>query len=325
MFNQTIDYIRSCVNFNPSWMDIKKDMGYFLPAWCQSVPFQIKGSAIKEACNAFWAAKGQPAFRSRKNPEQSCFIPSSAISTKGIYPRISGSGLFFQQPLPEGVRDSRLIWRFEKWWLAVPYKVQQQRAENQCRVVALDPGIRTFISFFSTECAGKLGEGDFSQIMRLCQNLDDLNSRRAKTKKKSLRKAYRRAVGRIKNKIDELHHKVARFLIDNFDVILLPTFETSQMALKLNRKISSKSVRSMLGFAHYRFKQFLKFKADVMGKKVVECSEAYTSKTHPQTGELKNIGSAKTIRLLDGSLADRDIIGARNILFRALVDSPVIC
>jgi putative transposase len=208
---------------------------------------------------------------------------------------------------------------------AVPHRVQQQRADNQRRVVALDPGIRTFISFFSTECAGKLGEGDFSQIMRLCQHLDNLNSRRAKTKKKSLTKAHRRAVGRIRYKIDELHHKVAKFLVDNFDVILLPTFETKQMTKKISRKIGSKSVRAMLGFAHFRFKQFLKFKAENAGKMVVDCSEAYTSKTHPQTGKIRNIGSAKTIRLTDGSLADRDLIGARNILFRALVDSPVIC
>ncbi len=45
---------------------IKKDMLKQLPAWCKPVPFQIKGIAIKEACNAFWKAKGKPAFRTRK-------------------------------------------------------------------------------------------------------------------------------------------------------------------------------------------------------------------------------------------------------------------
>ena len=39
--------------------------------------------------------------------------------------------------------------------------------------------------------------------------------------------------------------------------------------------------------------------------------------------EIKNTGSAKCIRLTDGSVADRDIAGARNILLRALVDSPM--
>ena len=78
----------------------------------------------------------------------------------------------------------------------------------------------------------------------------------------------------------------------------------------------------MMTFSHYKFKQFLKFKALQTGKTVIDVSEAYTSKTHPQTGVIRNIGSAKTIKLLDGSRADRDVIGARNILLRALADSP---
>ena len=80
----------------------------------------------------------------------------------------------------------------------------------------------------------------------------------------------------------------------------------------------------MLTFSHYKFNQFLRWKAFQTGELVVDCNEAYTSKTHPQTGEIKNIGSAKWIKLLDGSRADRDVIGARNILLRALVDSPAM-
>jgi len=58
------------------------------------------------------------------------------------------------------------------------------------------------------------------------------------------------------------------------------------------------------------------------GKAVVDVCEAYTSKTHPQTGEIKQIGGAKRIRLLSGEWVHRDIVGARNILLRALVDKP---
>ena len=157
---------------------------------------------------------------------------------------------------------------------------------------------------------------------------DNLISKRdlckAKQRKKSLTKATRRMQQKVKDLINELHHKTARFLVDNFDVILLPAFETKDMASKNTRKIRSKTVRSMLTFAHYRFKMFLKWKAAQTGKEVIDVSEAYTSKTHPQTGVVKNIGGAKRIRLLNGSWADRDIIGAFNILLKALVDSPTL-
>jgi putative transposase len=79
VFNWTINFIRSCVNWTPNWMEIKKYATQILPEWTKSCPFQIKGIAIKEAVNAFFKAKGRPKFRSRKQPEQSCFIPNSAI------------------------------------------------------------------------------------------------------------------------------------------------------------------------------------------------------------------------------------------------------
>ncbi|MEN9849621.1 MAG: hypothetical protein RL368_2361 [Pseudomonadota bacterium] len=86
------------------------------------------------------------------------------------------------------------------------------------------------------------------------------------------------------------------------------------MTSRANRKIQSKTVRNMLTFAHYRFKQFLKNKASEYGKTVLEVCESYTSKTHPKTGEIKQIGGAKRIRLLSGEWVNRDIVGARNIL-----------
>ncbi len=188
------------------------------------------------------------------------------------------------------------------------------------------PGIRTFITFFSDKSVGKIGQGDFSRIQRFCHYLDDLISRLTNTDAKQ-RQRMKKAASRIRLKIraliDELHHKSARFLVNNFDVILLPTFETSQMALKANRKIRSKSVRNMLSFAHYRFKQFLKHKAFETGKQVIDVCEAYTSKTVSWTGEIINVGGAKSIKSnIDGRVMDRDVNGARGIFLRALVDTP---
>ena len=212
------------------------------------------------------------------------------------------------------------------YYLVVPHEVTSKKTENQGRVVALDPGVRTFITFFSETSVGKIGHGDFSRIQRLCQHLDNLYSKISKAnrgQKRRIPKAARRMIIKIQNLINELHHKTARFLVDNFDVILLPTFETAQMAKKGSRKIRSKTVRNMLNFAHYRFKEFLKHKAQETGKIVVDVCEAYTSKTVSWTGELVNIGGRKIIKSkVDGRSMDRDINGARGIFLRALGDTP---
>ena len=103
--------------------------------------------------------------------------------------------------------------------------------------------------------------------------------------------------------------------------LLLPTFETQEMSVRSKRKIRSKSVRSLLGYAFYRFGQRLESSAKAMGKVVLRVNEAYTSKTASWTGEIKPIGGAKTITS-GGITVDRDVNGARGIFLRALGDNP---
>jgi len=333
VFNKTVKILQIGV-VKANWKAIKTGILNDLPEWCKEVPYQIKSIAIKDACTAVREAKkkykktsqiNRVRFRSRKNPIQSCYIPKSAVSEAGIYHTKLGE-ITYSEDLPPEVCDCRLTSNNGDYYLVVPHKVAVSHAENQGRVVALDPGVRTFITFFSETSVGKIGHGDFSRIQRLCQHLDNLLSKISKAnggQKRRMKKTARRMVIKVQNLINELHHKTARFLVDNFDVILLPTFETSQMSKKGNRKIRSKTVRNMLTFAHYRFKEFLNHKAQETGKIVLDVCEAYTSKTVSWTGELINIGGSKTIRSkVDGLVMDRDINGARGIFLRALVDTP---
>ncbi len=326
VFNQTIAYIRSCVNFSPSWMEIKKDLLKQLPKWCDDTPFQIKAIAVKEAHQAYWKAKGHPRFRSRKNPTQSCYIPKSAIKEAGIYPRVSGKDLHYSEALPKEPLDGRLIYQYNEWFLSTPQKIETHVAYTCGRVVALDPGVRTFQTFYSEFLAGQIGYDDFGRIQRLCFYLDDLISRTTKAKsraKRRLKKAQARIRQKIKNLIKEIHFKTARFLVDSFDIILLPTFETSHMAGKKNRKLRSKTVRAMLTWSHYQFKVRLKNKALEFGKKVIDVCEAFTSKTVSWTGEIKKVGGSRVIEG-GGIKMDRDLNGARGIFLRSLVDSPAL-
>ncbi len=122
----------------------------------------------------------------------------------------------------------------------------------------------------------------------------------------------------------ELHHKTARFLTENFDVILLPSFESSQMVSKSRRKIKSKTVRQILTLSHYQFKKHLEWKAWELGKvALTDINEAYTSKTVSWTGEILKIGGSRIIKSkVDGRSMNRDLNGARGIFLRALVDTP---
>ncbi len=318
-----------------NWKNIKTDLLKALPDYAKEIPYQIKSISIRDACIAVREAKkkyiktkefSEVKFKSRKNPSQGCYVPKSAISKNGIYPTILGN-LTFKEEIPDDLMDSRIVYRNKRWYLCIPVKIQAENPENQGRMVALDPGIRSFLTFYSEESCGKIGEGDFNRITRLCFQLDKLISLAAKTtskKKRVLKKAQCSIRNKIQNLMNELHHKTSRFLCSNFDLILLPTFESQQMVKKGYRTLRSKSVRSLLSFAYYRFKQFLKFKAYEMGKIVLDVCEAYTSKTCSWNGQIiEKLGGRKKIR--DGEIImDRDINGAREIFLRALVDHPVL-
>ena len=169
-------------------------------------------------------------------------------------------------PTQKNQNISRLTLRHGQYHLAVPYDERRPpQRENQAQVVSLDPGVRSFMTWYTNDSVGKIGEGAFFRIQRLCERLDDLLSRAAKSPARR-RRNMRRAVGRmrlrVENLVQELHRKAACFLVDNFDVILLPSFETSEMVERGRRNIRSRTVRNLLSLAHYRFKLFLKHKAD---------------------------------------------------------------
>ena len=269
-------------------------------------------------------------FRSRKNPRQTFTVQANCVNGSGIYRSKLGDMQLAENLLTSENRNiCRLSLRYGQYHLSVPYdeKLPPGR-ENQARVVALDPGVRSFMTWYCADSVGKIGEGAFFRIQRLCERLDDLLSRAAKSpsrRRRNMRRAANRMRLRIENLVAELHRQAARFLVNNFDVILLPTFETSEMVERGRRRIRSKTVRNLLSLAHYRFKLFIRNKAVETGATVLDVNEAYTTKTVSWTGELlENLGGASVIVAQDGERMDRDYNGARGIYLRALGDIPAL-
>jgi putative transposase len=332
IFNKTVEYLKQ-KGTKADWLKIKTPAIHSLPEWAKAVPYQIKSIAVKEACTAVKNAKKkfkqtgkiqEVKFRSRRERKDSIFIPKSAMREESFYCTYLGDKIQPAEVIPVIKHDCHAVCEYGKYYLCVPVEKIVLKPENQrLGIVALDPGVRTFQTFYSPLIAGKLGESDFGRIYRLCHAMDDLISRMAKAlcrQKRRMRKALDRIRKKIKDLIGEIHHKAARFLCGFFDVIIIPPFETSNMVTKLR----SKAARAMLTWAHYRFKEFLKHKASEMQAVVIENSEAYTSKTCSNCGKIQNIGSKKIMRCSCGTELDRDVNGARGIFLRALADTPLL-
>jgi transposase len=124
---------------------------------------------------------------------------------------------------------------------------------------------------------------------------------------------------KIKNCVNDMHHKVSKMLSQTYKQVLLPTFETKKMVDNTDgkRKIGGLTAYNMNTLSHYKFKLLLKHKMNLRNGKLIICTEEYTSKTCGNCGRLNhNLGSSKVFKCpYDGCSVemDRDINASRNI------------
>jgi putative transposase len=328
-FNQAISYLNQ-KNTKASLSEVRNIYKNEYPEWAFKCPQRIREHAFDMACQAVKNAKSKfrkikifqkVKFKSKKERNQCFGFDKVSLGENYVFSRKEFKCFFHstEKYNKENLLEGTKI-KFEngKWFLILPQKRNIKVPENQrFGVVALDPGVRTFISYYSEFFHGKIGENSFTKIYRLCLNLDKIISKMSKATsrlKKNLKKVCEKIKWKIKDLVDDLHHKTASFLVNHFDVILLPTFETQNMV----KKLSNKTSRMMLTFAHYRFKQFLKSKAEEYGCLVLDVNEAYTSKTCSYCGKIHNIGSKKILRCDCGAIVDRDLNGSRGIYLREM-------
>ena len=265
-------------------------------------------------------------FRSRKESKQSFVV--QRLASSGPFPTFLSQHLTEAIPSVAVGKMASVVWENGRWFLICKVVVTIAQTESQGKaIVACDPGVRTFITAFSPVDCVKIGKGFAAKLRPMLMRLDKLFGQRKKFLNASPSewkqchrdrfRYFQKRIFSIRNKIqdltNDLHKRAADFLTKTYDVILLPTFKTSDMVVKTSRRISSRVVRLMLSLGHYCFAQFLAWIAYKRGKWVVKCSEAYTSKTDSRTGEIVDVGSSETINKLD-----RDVNGARGILLRAL-------
>ena len=186
-------------------------------------------------------------------------------------------------------------------------------------IVALDPGVRTFMTYYSQMECGTLGDKFNLKIRKVNKRIDKLEGLNKENNAKKRYNLKRRCLilrSKITNMVNDLHWQSASFLTRKYNVVILPIFKSKQMAMQnLNKKVN----REMFNLSHFKFKERIKYKAKLNNCQVLDCCESYTSKTCTQCGELNNVGSKKIYNCSKCKVEiDRDINGARNIFIRSL-------
>ena len=114
--------------------------------------------------------------------------------------------------------------------------------------------------------------GRMDNLLSIKDKLTASSSKRKKKQALRLDKAIFRMRRKIKHLQSEVHKKSVAFYTREFDAIIIPPFETSNI---VNRKTRRTTLQTVL-LGHYQFRQCL---VEELGVRVIIQNEAYTSKT----------------------------------------------
>jgi putative transposase len=227
--------------------------------------------------------------------------------------------------------------RAGRWYLCCPFAVvpEGMRPLSLGAVAAIDPGVRTIASVYSTSRALKLGSGVNMELKRASQRVAELQRRLASMEGVACHRArwhilrkIRRVWAKAVDRRNDAHRKIINHLVgaqqpSPFSLVLLPSLPVAELARCEQRRgprlLSRASAFQMVSLGLDLFEKRLKDKAVVVGSAVSSVGEAYTTKTCGRCGGLTDVGGAKWYRCRHCAFeVDRDLNAARNIFLSSL-------
>jgi len=330
--------------------EILKDTIY--PEWFKKINLysHVMDSAIHEAVTNITTnfKQGRPLkmqMKTKKDQCQTLLIEKCYIKKNGIFPLYKYNDKYIFR----NIRMKENIDKFNYTSSSITYhkilgtftlnlgyteEIKQTTQMNKKKkICAIDQGVREFVVTYSDTSVCKIGINPMSRIFTHCKEIDIIQSRMNKKeyyeiqngnkviykvnskRKRQLRRAMHRKIKKIKNLVKELHYQTANYLCKKYKRILLPSFETQEMA----RKLHSKTARAMMTLSFYKFKMIMNYKGKELNCEIIDCSEAYTSKTCTKCGNI-NYDLQMTDAIYKCSKCnlkiDRNFAGARNIALK---------
>ena len=212
----------------------------------------------------------------------------------------------------------------KEWYLITQEKFQPPpNTTLGGRVCSLDPGVREFQKIFSLNEGCVYTAGSRRDILKICKLKKEMEKAQSKLKtcsdrrkRQKLRRLRDLKATKVTNKRKDAHWKLALFMTDNFDTIILPDFKTKSMVRKKGSSLHKSTRKEMRDWGHYMFQEKLKWMCTKKGKTLIQGKEWYTSKTCCCCLTITNaVGSSKDFNCPNcPNNIDRDINGAINNL-----------
>lgn len=203
------------------------------------------------------------------------------------------------------------------YYIIVPKTVNEIVDVKQYNKCGIDIGVRTFLTIFSKAKTYEIGTATNKIIDSYNNRLDNIRSSldNKLLNKKQFNKLYYKYSDKLKNKITDMHNKTAKFILSNYQTILIEKVSIKNMIGNLTGNLRDIVKRRLTALSHYKFKMKLKQMAVKYGSEIKEVSAYLTSKNcHNCQYTNDKLGADKIFHCKNCNLImDRDINAAINI------------
>lgn len=223
----------------------------------------------------------------------------------------------WHRELPEKgkLKQARILHEGGHWFVCFMVELPSPEPFDDGSIVGIDVGINSFVTTSEGEFLGdsKLLRKSKAELRRRQRALSRCRkgSCRRKTRKARVAKLH----ARVSNARRDMHHKVARSLVDRNSVVAVEHLNIKGMLR--NHRLAG----SIADAGWAQFLQILTGKAESAGRRVVKVNPRGTSQECSRCQKVvkKSLG-VRIHRCGCGLVLDRDVNAARNILARALPD-----
>ncbi|AQT85934.1 transposase [Paenibacillus larvae subsp. larvae] len=209
----------------------------------------------------------------------------------------------------------RIIEKSGKWYAQIPIEVPTSVTNNE-NIMGIDLGLKVpAVSVTSTGKTRFFGNGRENKYIRR-----KYQQRRRKLGKLKKLSAIRKLGNKEQRWMKDQNHKISRQIVDTaiqegVSIIKLERLENIRKTARTSRK----NAKNLHSWTFYQLQQFISYKANLVGIKIVEVNPAYTSQTCPACAE-KNKAKDRGYECSCGFNAHRDRVGAINIMNQPVAD-----
>jgi putative transposase len=297
--------------------------------------------AFCDRCKAGEKKPGYPRFKPRRRFDQVMFVARDGAKwvpagkdgwARTAFQAVGSIKVKQHRPVPGTVKALQLKREGRRWYVIVITETEAAPLPATGNEIGVDVGVARFLTTSEGEIVGNP-----RFLTKSADVIADLQRRNTRTRpgsgnRKRLRRALARQYRKVRNQRRDFHHKAARALVSECDVIALEDLNTAGMTKRPGPKpdpeqpgsylpnqaaAKARLNKSILDAGWAQFAMILKAKAEDAGRRVIFVNPAGTSINCHRCGRRCERPEQKTVICPHCGPHDADVNGARNIATRA--------